>query len=56
MLGHGSLAVTNRYLHPGVAKLGKMMDVRNESRKVTEDATQSSELVTICKLDQSSRC
>jgi len=32
-LGHGSIAITTRYLHPAVADLGAIMDARNAERK-----------------------
>jgi integrase len=33
-LGQGSITITTRYLHPGVADLGAIMDARNEERHV----------------------
>lgn len=32
-LGHGSLGITSRYLHPEVAKVGEIMDARNDARR-----------------------
>lgn len=46
MLGHGSLAVTGRYLHPGVAKLGTIMDSGNASRDEARNVTKAAQNVT----------
>lgn len=32
-MGHGSITMTTRYLHPAVADLGAIMDARNEKRQ-----------------------
>jgi integrase len=46
MLGHGSLAVTERYLHPKVAKLGMIMDARNASRDEARNVVKAAQNVT----------
>ena len=42
-LGHGSLAITQRYLHPEISKSALMMDARNAAREKAQSGHTASE-------------